>query len=146
MKKLLLIASVCFFVNVNAQTSKEVKTKELLELMGATDSMKQMLPVLIEQVKAQYPNVPQSYWDKFKNKIDTNELINLIVPVYDKYYTEAEIDQLVKFYKTPIGQKVRKVTPQVSVESMQAGQQWGLKIAQEIVEELSAIKQKNNQK
>lgn len=142
MKKLLVIAaSVCFFVNVNAQTSKEVKTKELLELMGATDSMKQMLPVVIEQVKAQYPNVSHSYWDKFKNKIDTNELIDLIVPVYNKYYTEAEIDQLVQFYKTPIGQKVRKVTPQVSVESMQAGQQWGMKIAQEIVQELSTKKQ-----
>ena len=39
--------------------------------------------------------------------------------IYDKYFTEYEIDKLIKFYKTVAGQKYLKVAPDVQKDLMQ---------------------------
>ena len=50
---------------------------------------------------------------------------NNIIPLYDKYFTLAEIQQLLDFYETDIGKKTIEVMPQLTQESIIIGQQWG---------------------
>lgn len=38
-------------------------------------------------------------------------------PIYDQYFTEADLRDLVTFYKTPIGQKLISISPQLSATS-----------------------------
>ena len=59
-----------------------------------------------------------------------------MIPIYDKYYTEDDIKQLTDFYQTPIGKKVISNTPLIMQESMQAGQSWGQKIGEKVIENL----------
>ena len=91
---------------------------------------------MLNNFKDTYPDVPQEFWDKALSKINGEELKNIVVPIYDKYYTEEDIDALIAFYKSDIGKKVLQVTPMVTQESMEAGKQWGQKLAEEIIEEL----------
>ena len=37
-------------------------------------------------------------------EVNINELVELIVPIYDKYLTHYEIQKIVDFYQTPVGQ------------------------------------------
>jgi hypothetical protein len=57
-------------------------------------------------------------------------------PVYNKYYSQEEIKQLIVFYESPLGRKVIEVTPLATQETMLIGQEWGEKLGQDIVDEL----------
>ena len=61
----------------------------------------------------------------------------MVIPIYDKYYTETEIKELTDFYATPIGRKVITVTPLISQESMQAGQKWGKELGEKLYKDLN---------
>jgi hypothetical protein len=43
-----------------------------------------------------------------------------MVPVYQRYYTHSDIQALLDFYKSPVGQKLVKERPLILVDSMQA--------------------------
>jgi hypothetical protein len=50
---------------------------------------------------------------KFQSKFSVNSMIDLAVPIYDKYYSREEIDAQIKFCETPLGQKMSFFLPQV---------------------------------
>lgn len=128
MKKLLLalILLLPTFLNVQAKTKQE-NIKILFHLMQ-TDSvldktMKNMLPVLMKSMPT--PQAPdaqlQANMDKMtKMVIDiTNRLMNEdMVAIYDKYYTETEIEQLVAFYESKTGQKMVAISPELNKEML----------------------------
>lgn len=39
-------------------------------------------------------------------------------PLYDKYFTEAELKDLIAFYKSPTGRKLLHATPQLTQAAM----------------------------
>ncbi len=47
-----------------------------------------------------------------------------VYPIFHKYYTMADLNDLIGFYKSPIGRKLVSVTPIITQESMKAGQEW----------------------
>lgn len=54
---------------------------------------------------------------EFPKRINLGEILEIVLlEVYDKYFTEAEVKDLIAFYKTPTGQKIIKILPQISAE------------------------------
>jgi hypothetical protein len=49
----------------------------------------------------------------------------LLVPIYATHLTRDEIEQLIRFYESPVGRRLTAVQPMISQESMAAGQTWG---------------------
>ena len=41
----------------------------------------------------------------------SKEMADIIVPIYDKHFTESDIDGLIAFYRTPVGKKFIKELP-----------------------------------
>lgn len=64
-------------------------------------------------------------------KTSIDDLTEMLVPVYKKYMTKEDLKELIEFYETPVGRKFAEYTPIIMQESMQIGQQWGLKIGQD---------------
>ncbi|MGM8362547.1 DUF2059 domain-containing protein [Flavobacterium sp. ARAG 55.4] len=124
MKKSLLILSFCILsLSANAQsTSKTEKINQLMELMGSGKMAIQMMNQMMESFKSSYSKVNDTFWEDFKKEIKAEDITNMIIPIYDKYYTENDIDQLIAFYNSPIGKKMIATMPQVMQESMVAGQ------------------------
>jgi uncharacterized protein len=53
-----------------------------------------------------------------KQKIDLAEIVDSVTyPIYDKYFDKNDLEALVGFYKSPIGEKFVKVMPQIYQES-----------------------------
>ena len=71
--------------------------------------------------------------------MDPAELTGLTIPIYDRHFTMEELQALIDFYTTPVGQQVVKKLPLVAQESNAIGQQWGetkaLEIAQRLAEQ-----------
>lgn len=83
----------------------------LMEANGARDSMTLIFNQIIDQV-------PLEERDTYRQLFKVDEIISLLVPVYARYYTTADLKELISFYKSPLGQKHIHVTPTVMRESM----------------------------
>ena len=51
-------------------------------------------------------------------------LMDRVVPLYDKHYTQDETQKLIQFYETPLGKKVSALRPQITKESMVVAEEW----------------------
>lgn len=143
MKKSLLILSFCVLsISANAQsTSKSQKINQLLELTGSGKMAIQMMNQMMSNFKTNHSKASEEFWEDFKKEVKAEDLTNMIIPIYDKHYTESDIDQLIAFYNSPIGKKMISTMPQVMQESMIAGQAWGKQISEKIQ---AKIKEKDN--
>ncbi|KDN54024.1 DUF2059 domain-containing protein [Flavobacterium seoulense] len=145
MKKSLLILSFCVLsFSANAQnTSKSEKINQLLELTGSGKIGIQVMNQMMEHLKSSSSDSKAKieFLEEFKKEVKAEDIQNMIIPIYDKYYTESDIDQLITFYNSPIGKKMIATMPQVMTESIIAGQAWG----KQIVEKYQAkLKEKGN--
>lgn len=142
MKKLFttLTVFIVFTSILFGQSSTESNDdyKEILEKMFEVSGNEKAYQAAINQMfsmfKQQYTSVSEESWnaleEEFKNT-SIDELVELFIPVYQKYFTIDDIKEIIKFYESPIGQKLAMKTPLITQESMQIGQQWGMKIGQE---------------
>lgn len=48
------------------------------------------------------------------------EMLDAMVPVYQKHLTKRDVDELVAFYSTPTGQKLLRELPEITAEAMQS--------------------------
>lgn len=118
------------------QTAKRVDIRKLIELTGAANVSGDALRQIIAPLKTAYPEVPDEFWDTFAKEVHSDELIDLVIPIYDKYYTRDEIRDLTSFYQSPVGQKTIKVLPKLSAEAIDAGQEWGKMVADRAMRKL----------
>jgi hypothetical protein len=138
MKKTIALLSLCLAtLSIQAQTqTKREKIQKLLELSGAGKVGIQVMNQMMTSFKSSYTNANQQFWDDFKKEVKSEDIVNLIIPVYEKHYSEQDIEQVIIFYKSPIGQKTIALTPIITQESMVAGQQWGKQIGGKVVKKL----------
>ena len=76
------------------------------------------------------------FFEKFRSTRQPDELANLVVPIYDKYYSDEDIRGLIQLYQTPLGKKMLSTLPQVMAESQAAGTKWGEQIGRESMMEV----------
>jgi hypothetical protein len=119
--------------------------KQLIYITGSENIAKQFASTISQQLfrvlKASRPEIPERAFEimdrelmaLFSEKMSApGELIDQVIPVYDKHFTHQEILELLAFYQTPIGKKTILVLPKVTNESMLAGQRWGQSLGPEI--------------
>ncbi|MBN1231904.1 MAG: DUF2059 domain-containing protein [Candidatus Coatesbacteria bacterium] len=136
---IILLLLVSFSLKVFAEESSEDKTKDirlLLELTGAEENSKQAIQNLINIMKKTAPAISDEYWKNFMKNLKTDVMINLLVPVYDKYFTHEDIKGMIEFYKTPLGKKIVSVQPSLTKDAMEIGQKWGIQISQQIMKDI----------
>ena len=114
------------------------KIEELLAITNSNDLNTQLIEGIIAQFREISPEVPEEWWSRFVEKIDYDELNEIVIPIYAQNFTNEELDGIIDFYRTPVGQSVVNKMPAVIQESLVAGQSWGLSIAQEILSDLEA--------
>ena len=119
MKKLFIIVMLIFSVSItgfSAETSKQKKIKELFQVMdiqATTNEMSQM--VLNDEGNMNLSkNQKATLQKEMKSMMDY--VLNKQAELYDRHFTEQEIDDILNFYKTPAGKKVIEETPKITKE------------------------------
>ncbi len=138
--KYLCSVLLCAFLYAGTASAQETEIRQdilkLMEMTGSQKMVEQVFNQMSLTYKKKYPGIPDEYWENMEEKLKTDELLNLIIPIYEKYYSHEEIKQLIEFYQTPLGQKTIEVMPQVMQESMMAGQKWGAETGRKIMKKL----------
>jgi hypothetical protein len=146
---------------------------ELLRVAGAGDmaqqlsqimvsSMRQSYSAMVNQLIASQPNLgPEkrraveqrlANYDRFSERfsarmsqdVDFEEILQQVyVPLYEKYFTESELREILAFQSSAVGRKAASLMPQLMQEGMAATipliQPIIMKIAEEVLREEQAI-------
>lgn len=112
--------------------------RKFLVVGGTEANLKVGMQTMIPMMKksSSYSELSDEFWDGFMKEIDYKELIELYVPIYDKYYTHQEIKDLILFYESPTGKKTVEKMPLIMAESMTLGQKLGEKLGQKVLEKM----------
>lgn len=78
------------------------------------------------------------FFQKFRAKADPQALVDMSIPIYDKYLSEEEIKGLIQFYSTPLGQKTQSVIPKLMIELQSEGMKWGQELGRQSMIEVLA--------
>lgn len=138
-KKLWILIFVVFSsISVFSQTSSETEysqtLKKMFEVSGSEESYQTAIRQMFSMFKQQYQNVETEQWNEIEKeflKTSLDELTTMLVPVYIKHMTQADLEEIISFYQTPVGKKFAQKTPLIMQESIAIGQQWGMKIGKD---------------
>jgi hypothetical protein len=122
---------------VDSATASTIR--HLLSLTGSAKLALRGMEAMVPAQKAANPRIPGAFWDAFlaRARRDTAQLVELLVPIYAAHLTRSELEDLVRFYQTPLGQRLAQALPLISQESIQAGQGWGANIGRQVAESLA---------
>jgi hypothetical protein len=150
MKKLVLPIILCIVFAVpvpcaaqqvsDSDVPDKADVLKFLDLMHAKAQMSQVLAGMVKQFrlgaeqgyKSKVPNAtPEQLakvdhlFDGLFNDFPVDEMLDAIVPIYQKYLTKGELAAATAFYSSPAGQKILKEIPAITAEAMQAGGEIG---------------------
>ena len=137
------ILILALYSNATAQEedSYSQTLKEMFKLSGSEEAYSSAVKQMIVMMKGQKAyNLDEATWTTIEDellKTSISDLTEMLVPVYKKYLSEDDLKELIAFYKTPVGEKYAKSSPFITQEAMQVGQQWGMKIGQEIAKKIT---------
>ena len=128
--------------------SKAAAIDDLIQLTNAAaisqqyaEFVSQQYIQLIRQYKPQTPAYIETLIIETVNRILTTpdnsaNLLARLRPIYDRNFSHQELLDLLAFYQTPLGTKLRNVTPIISNESTFAGEEWVRELAPHIREKI----------
>lgn len=141
-KRVLCVFFVWMSAGVWAQTTVSIApdaaskedVKKLFDVMASKEQVRQMMQQVFAQMQAlnrqemkkRHPDASEEEMaraerssQEFIKSFPVDDLLNDMVPVYQRHFTKTEIDGLTAFYSSPIGQKFLHEMPAVTAETMQ---------------------------
>lgn len=142
MKRSALLLIACLFLssvslaqqNPADTPASKADVEKYLDVMHTRDMMKTMMEamskqvhqIFAEQMKKDPGMTPEvearvnKMMDDIIKSMPVDDLIDAMIPVYQRHFTKGNIDDLLAFYSTPTGQKIIKELPLITAEAMQA--------------------------
>jgi len=129
MKKIILVSVFCFVAIMNGYSqTKQESIKELFHVMKTDSLTDQMFKSMIPMMLGQMPNQVKDSSSRAQSEKMMNSTMLIVkdvmkkmmdedmVTVYDKYFTQSEINDCIRFYKSSTGQKFVNTTPAIQKE------------------------------
>jgi uncharacterized protein len=102
---------------------KKLLLRELVEMTGSKKSYEQTQKIMAAQIQQQLSTLSgrssdsdiSKFLQELGEKFTYEQMLERVLyPTYDQYFTEADIKGMIAFYKTPTGEKVISVSPQLT--------------------------------
>lgn len=119
-------------------SGKEAEIRRMLKLTGAISVAEQVKSQIFAGFRSQLKDVPYGFWERFEKKVNVEELMEKIIPLYDKYYSLEDLRAINAFYVSEVGQRLIKTMPNISRESLAVGMEWGKRIGEQVEREARA--------
>jgi len=142
MKRLLFVIGLVFVFSWTciAQTSADdspatkADVERYFQIVRSHDMMKKLMATMTqsmhqfmhEQYLKHKDELPADYESKMTARTDElyenmpmDEMMQAMVPAYQKHFSKGDIDNLVAFYSSPTGEKLLRELPAIMAESMQ---------------------------
>jgi hypothetical protein len=128
--------------------AKEAAIRHLMEITQTSKLGDNISSAITQQVRAvmsrtiQQPDQLQKFMDSFSEKFlaaaPPSAVTEAEIPIYSHYFSMEDIDGLIKFYESPLGQRVVKSLPEVVQNTQQTGVQIDQKAALDVLRGMSS--------
>jgi len=119
---------------------KTALIRQILQVTRAADQVVGAIEATVPAQRAGNPRIPSVFWDRFlaQARERRGEFLDSLVPLYSRTFGMAELQALLQFYQSPLGQRLLETQPGLMQESVQIGQRWGARLGAEIGAQLAA--------
>jgi hypothetical protein len=101
---------------------------------GAKAGLKEQLPNATPEQLAKVDAVAETVFKDFP----IDEIVDAIIPIYQRHLTKADLESVIAFYSSPAGQRLLKEQPAMMAEGMKAGQDIMVKRIPDLTKRLNA--------
>ena len=129
MKKIFI--TLLLLISFNSLTSQDNYKSLLIDYMTAQGQFETFNATIDQMGSMMGVTINESDKEEFTKDV-MGSLIDLLVPVYKKHFSEQDLKDAIEMYKTPIGKKISEKTPIIAQETMQASMQWGMELSQKM--------------
>lgn len=144
----------------DAPASKE-DVRKLFEVMQVHQEMRQVMNSVMQQqkamlhqtLKANNPNISaadEAHYDQMMADMVKNmpldSILDDMVPIYQKHFSQADVAAMSTFYSSPTGQKMLHEMPELTTEAMQASYARMQKQMDAMMQKLKKIQQEEEEK
>ena len=129
MKKIFI--TLILLISFNSLTSQDNYKSLLIDYMTAQGQFETFNATIDQMGSMMGVTINESDKEEFTKDV-MGSLIDLLVPVYKKHFSEQDLKDAIEMYKTPIGKKISEKTPVIAQETMQASMQWGMELSQKM--------------
>jgi hypothetical protein len=137
----------------DAPTREDVmKLFDLLQISKTMDAVisatkQQSMEIAEQMIHDKMPDATAEQKKQFREMLDDvmhqalgpaaiNEMLEATIPVYQRHLTKADLDAMVAFYASPVGQKILHEQPAMVQESMEASAGIQEKIARSMFQKI----------
>jgi TonB family protein len=109
---------------------------------NAVKGGREVLASLRPALEASLPNTPSrerimdAYVGKLLSLVESDAYTERVIALYAKYFSDADVLQLIQFYQTPVGQRFNTAMPQLFGDLNQLGQSMAMDRLPGIIAEL----------
>lgn len=143
----------------SAEPASREDVQNLFAVLNLDRMMKVTMQAAAEQVKTNLPEImKQQNIEIPKDQLDAmtedmfhdypmKEVLDSMVPVYQKHLNKTDVANILAFYKSPTGQKMLNEMPEMSRDAMQAAnpvmKQWMSSLMQRMQDRARSVAQQN---
>ena len=129
MKKIFI--TLLLLISFNSLSSQDNYKSLLIDYMTAQGQFETFNATIDQMGSMMGVTIKESDKEEFTKDV-MGSLIDLLVPVYKKHFSEQDLKDAIEMYETPIGKKISEKTPIIAQETMQASMQWGMELSQKM--------------
>ena len=108
MKKIFI--TLILLISFNSLTSQDNYKSLLIDYMTAQGQFETFNATIDQMGSMMGVTINESDKEEFTKDV-MGSLIDLLVPVYKKHFSEQDLKDAIEMYKTPIGKKISEKTP-----------------------------------
>ncbi len=134
MKNLILALGMLFMgYSVIAQITDPSYKSKVMELMNIQSGINIIMDDLIENVGATIPDDKKADFKKEMN-VAIDKILDKSVDLYLEIFSKDEVDAMLAFYDTPVGQGIQKKMPELMKKSTKMGQEYSMELMMPIMQ------------
>jgi hypothetical protein len=115
--------------------SNEQLARKMMELTGSAKLAQQVMASMGESLQ-KMPGMPAGFMAKLQANARSDDLINLLIPIYVRNYDRPTMIGAIRYYESDEGKALIAHLPDVTRESAAAGRGWGRELAQKTLRDM----------
>lgn len=142
----IVVVALCLLLAsfiARAEPASEASVRRLLDLTGAGAMGIQVVQQMVPGLKKMLPDAPDEFWEQFMADARPEDLVDLIVPIYQRHLSEEDVQAAITYFSSPAGKRMIGKQGVIMQESYAAGQQWGAQLAERAIVKLRERKAAN---
>ncbi|MBF0570851.1 MAG: DUF2059 domain-containing protein [Candidatus Omnitrophica bacterium] len=93
---------------------KKALILKFIDVFGTRQALTKNFEVMLKQIEKDKPDEAQ----KLRERVNLDEIIERLLPIYDRNFTSEDLKAFIAFYESPAGKKLITTIPELMKESV----------------------------